>query len=232
MLNFALNSQDYSLIIISIAIWILFFFIGIDRAFKIYFWLFLGFLIAMVLWLQSEIITLKIWMDLNSFEKIIVTKRELIKNYASLFVVFFMIWMLFNNSIFFTTNKKSIFSSIFSFLLWFFLFLFFFWTLFILEKYWIKMNSLFAYIAWFLSDSNIFKLIKKYDYLIYYFLFFVTFYRIILHFFFVFIFWIAKRIKEIREEEQARIIIADSPKKKEDKKIVTKIELNKDENKE
>jgi len=227
MLNFSLTTQDYGLIIISLSIWILFFFIWLDRAFKIYFWLFLGFLIAMVLGLQSEVIALKIWMSLNSFEQIILVHKNFIQNYASLFVIFFMLWMLFNNSIFFTTNKNSLFSSIFSFILWFFSLIFFFWALFILEKYGIKMTWLFAYIAGFLIDSNIFRLIKKYDYLIYYFLFFITFYRIILHFFFVFLLAIARRIKEIREEEKSRIIIAEAP--KEEKKTVTKIDLKKEE---
>ncbi len=223
-----LNTQDYSLIIISIAFWVLFFFIWLDRAFKIYFWLFLGFLIAMVLWLQSEVIWLKIWLELNSFEKIILNHRSFIQNYWSLFVIFFMFWMLFNNSIFFNSNKNSLLNSIFSFILWFFILIFFFWTLFILEKYWIKMNSLFAYIAWFLKDSNIFLLIKKFDYLIYYLLFFVVFYRIIIHLFFIIILGLAKKIKELRDEEQARIIIKEPEKKDEKNKKVTEIKLKKD----
>jgi hypothetical protein len=44
----------------------------------------------------------------------------------------------------------------------------------------------------------------------------------------MFLLAIAKRIKEIREEEKARVIIADTP-KKEEKKIVTKINLKKEE---
>ncbi len=225
--SFSLNTQDYWLIFLSFAIWVLLFFIGLDKVYKMYFWLFLGFLIAMVLWLQSEVVGLKFWMNLNSFEEIILNKKVLIQDYWSLFVVFFMFWMLFNNSIFFTNNKNSLLSSIFSFILWFFLLIFLFWTLFILEKYWIKMNSLFAYIAWFLSDSNIFILIKQYDYLIYYFLFFIIFYRIILYIFFILVIGFARRIKELRDEEKARIIVSEEPKENKSEKKVTRIDLKK-----
>jgi hypothetical protein len=227
--TFSLNTQDYGLIFLSFAIWVLLFFIGLDKVYKMYFWLFLGFLIAMVLWLQSEVVASKFWnMDLNSFEKIILTKKYLIHNYWSLFVILFMFWMLFNNSIFFTNNKNSLLNSILSFILWFFILIFLFGTLFILEKYWIVMNSLLAYIAWFLADSNIFALIKRYDYLIYYLLFFIIFYRIILYIFFILIIGLAKRIKELRDQEQARIIIAWEPEKeKKPEKKVTKIDIKK-----
>ncbi len=226
--SFALNTQDYWLIFLSFAIWVLLFFIGLDKVYKMYFWLFLGFLIAMVLWLQSEVVASKFWnMDLNSFEQIILHKKYLIQNYWSLFVILFMFWMLFNNSIFFTNNKNSLLNSILSFILWFFILIFLFWTLFILEKYWITMNSLFAYIAWFLADSSIFALIKKYDYLIYYLLFFIIFYRIILYIFFILIIGLARRIRELREQEQARVIIADAPKERKTEKKVTKIDIKK-----
>gem|GEM_PF-5354253 len=63
--------------------------------------------------------------------------------------------------------------------------------------------------------------------MIYYFLFFIIFYRIILYIFFILVIGFARRIKELRDEEKARIIVSEEPKENKSEKKVTRIDLKK-----